>query len=102
MVRRAWRSGRENGMATASTDDLSRIVEKAIKACSMPLPEAEPGPDGRSSLLSLSFEEIGFDSLNFMEFCIAIAVEVGVELSVDEVAALQTPNAVIEHLSRVA
>jgi hypothetical protein len=89
-------------MATISTDDLSRIVEKAIEACSLPLPEAGPGSDGRSSLLSLSFEEIGFDSLNFMEFCISIAMEVGTELSVDDVAALKTPNAVIEHLSRVA
>lgn len=85
-------------MATASTDDLLQIVEDAIRACSLPLPEAAPGPDGRPSFLSLSFEEIGFDSLNFMEFCIAIAMEVGVELSVDEVAALRTPNAVIERL----
>ncbi len=89
-------------MATVSTDDISRIVEKAIEACSLPLPETEPGPDGVPSFLSLTFEEIGFDSLNFMEFCIAIAMEVGTELSVDDVAALKTPNAVIEHLSRVA
>ena len=101
MVRCDQALGGSDGMAS-STDDLSRIVENAIKACSMPLPEARAGPDGRPSLLWMSFEEIGFDSLNFMEFCISVAMEVGVELSVDDVAALKTPKAVVEHLRSLA
>ena len=88
-------------MATVTTEDLERIVEKAVRACSLPLPELAPAAaDTRSLLMSLTFEEIGFDSLNFMEFCIAIAVEVGVELSAEEVAELKTPDAVVRHLSQ--
>ena len=89
-------------MTAIPVDDLRRIVEKAILACSMPLPQAAEADGDRSALLALSFDEIGFDSLNFMEFCIAVSMDVGVELSTDEVAALKTPIAVIAHLSRRA
>jgi hypothetical protein len=37
-----------------------------------------------------------------MEFCIALSVDVGVELSVAEVAGLKTPEAVVAHLSQRA
>jgi len=77
------------------------MVEKAVLSCSLQLPQALSAPPaGQASLLSLSFEEIGFDSLNFMEFCISIAMDVGIELSVAEVADLNSPAAVIEHLSQ--
>lgn len=91
-------------MAAALTDDPSRIVERALEACSVQLPEARLAAAGGqlSSLFSLGFAEIGFDSLNFMEFCISIAMDSGIELSVEDVARLKTPNAVIEHLSRHA
>ena len=89
-------------MASASVEELRRIVEKALVASSLPLPDTARGEGGQSALLSLTFDEIGFDSLNFMEFCIAISMDAGVELSVAEVAALRTPAAVIAHLSRRA
>ena len=57
--------------------DLTGIVENAVLKCSLPLPEAYRGAASR--LLSLSFDELGFDSLNYMEFCIAIATDTGVE-----------------------
>jgi acyl carrier protein len=89
-------------MTAASVEDLRTIVERALVACSVPLPDAAGEGGDQAALMSLTFDEIGFDSLNFMEFCIAISMDVGIELSVDQVTALKTPEAVIAHLSRQA
>ena len=78
-------------MATVSVDDFPGSSKKR---CCRVRCRGPRRAEGRSSLLSLTFEEIGFDSLNFMEFCIAIAMDVGIELSVDEVSELKTPKAV--------
>ncbi|MEX0852847.1 MAG: acyl carrier protein [Bauldia sp.] len=88
---------------TGSTAELERIVAKAVSACSLPSLQAPSAPVNGSLLrFTGSFDEMGFDSLNYMEFCISIAVDTGVELSVAEVARLNSPTAVIEHLSRRA
>jgi acyl carrier protein len=88
-------------MAAVSPEDLPRIVESAIVECSLPLPEAPAGGDAENSpLLSMSFEEIGFDSLNYMEFCVSIAVNTGIELTIAEVTAMNSPAAVVKHLSQ--
>jgi acyl carrier protein len=86
-------------MTAQSVSEITRIVEQAVVSCSLQLPETV-SPANPASLLSLSFAEIGFDSLNYMEFCIAIATEVGVEMSIEEVTGLKSPAAVIDRLSR--
>jgi acyl carrier protein len=48
--------------------------------------------------LAASFEQLGFDSLSFMEFCISIHCDTGVELTVGEVSSLGTPAAVVDYL----
>ena len=81
-------------MSALSAEESTRVVTLAVGACS--LPSSEQDIDGQ---LGRSFEALGFDSLAFMEFCIAIQGEAGVELSVGAVVELGSPAAVARHLS---
>jgi acyl carrier protein len=80
-------------------DDLTRIVRAAVEGCSLPAPDIGD-PDAGQTPLSTRFDELGFDSVAFMEFCIAIHVDTGVELTVEQVTALGSPMAVVDFLGR--
>jgi hypothetical protein len=47
-----------------------------------------------------SFEELGFDSLARMELCIFLETEYGIPVTVGEVEACATVNAMAAHLAR--
>jgi acyl carrier protein len=79
-------------------EDLARIVRSAVEGCSLPAPDI--GTDAGETPLSTRFEELGFDSVAFMEFCIAIHVDTGVEMTVEQVTALGSPMAVVDFLGR--
>jgi hypothetical protein len=78
-------------------NECYRIVASAIDACSLPSASVEPADFGRR--LGESFDDLGFDSLAFMEFCIAIHVETGIELTVTAVGEMGSPAAVAKRLS---
>lgn len=82
-------------MSALSAEEITHAVALAVGACSLPSSEFQD-TDER---LTWSFEDLGFDSLAFMEFCIAIQGETGVELSVGTVAELGSPAAVVRHMS---
>ncbi len=91
-------------MTARSRAECQRIVAAAIAACtSLPVglldAETLASPEG---LIGKTFEDLGFDSLAFMEFCIAIQLEAGIELSVASVAEMGSPDAVAAHLSESA
>ena len=52
----------------------------------------------KSQLMAMTFAELGFDSLSYLEFCVSIHVDAGIELNSKQVAAFGTPGAVIAHL----
>jgi hypothetical protein len=81
-------------------DECEEIVARAVAACtSLPIGLLDPETLATSKgLVGKSFEDLGFDSLAFMEFCIAIQLESGVELSADGVAGMGSPDAVARHL----
>lgn len=81
-------------MSVRSFEESTRVVALAIGACSLPSSEL-PDPDRQ---FSMTFAELGFDSLAFMEFCIAVQGETGVELSVGAVTEMGSPDAVARHL----
>jgi acyl carrier protein len=76
-----------------------RIVASAIGTCSLP-GTLDPSTAGEE-LLDESFSDLGFDSLAYMEFCIAIHLETGIELTVGSLDELGTPAAVARHLSEL-
>ena len=81
-------------MADRSPEECRRIVALAIAAGdSVPSATARFADDPTAG-----FADLGFDSLAFMEFCIAIQSETGVELSVGAVEAMGSPEAVARHL----
>jgi len=87
---------------TVPAHDLQRVAEvisKAITTCSLQSAMvADTSTLSLDKLLSLSFDELGFDSLNFMEFCIALHLDLGLELSIGEVASLRTLGAVADRV----
>jgi acyl carrier protein len=85
-------------MSTIS--DPVSIVRNAIVACSLQTPDQDAIGEVPEISLSTKFEDLGFDSLAFMEFCISIFCEVGLDLTVERVAALGSPQAVVDLLKR--
>ncbi|MDD4882254.1 MAG: acyl carrier protein [Gallionellaceae bacterium] len=84
---------------TADPEGYFRLVAEAIESCSLPSVGGDrfrfdPDLHGESE-----FASFGFDSLTTMEFCIAIHCSTGVELSLGDVARLQTPRAITEYLT---
>lgn len=86
-------------MTARSLAECYRIVAEAVNLCSVPLEPVEPTA---TAVLEQSFEQLGFDSLAFMEFCIAIHVETGVEITVGKADELGSPNAVARYLNGTA
>lgn len=91
-------------MSARSLGESQRIVAAAVAACtSLPVGLLDPAtlatPEG---LIGKSFDDLGFDSLAFMEFCIALQLESGVELNVATVTEMSSPDAVARHLSELA
>ena len=81
-------------------DECYRIVALAINACSLPIPRVEsPTPGTADGVIDKPFSDLGFDSLAYMEFCIAIHIETGIEINVGAVAELGSPDAVARRLS---
>jgi acyl carrier protein len=80
-----------------SLDESKHIVAQAIRACSLPSPPAD-----KPLQASSTFVDLGFDSLAFMEFCIAIQGETGIELSVGFVGEMGSPDAVARYLSELS
>jgi acyl carrier protein len=80
-----------------SLEECRRIVASAIDTCSIQTQEgSEAGLD-----LDATFGDLGFDSLAFMEFCIALQVETGAELTAQAVDKLGSPAAVARRLSEI-
>jgi acyl carrier protein len=84
-------------MTRRSFEECRRVIALAISGCSLPS-RGLPGPDAP---FDTTFAELGFDSLAYMEFCIAIQGETGIELSVGVVSDMGSPDAVAQYLSRV-
>lgn len=81
-------------MAARSLDECRRIVAAAVAVC-----DSVPSVAHRfAEEANASFVDLGFDSLAFMEFCIAIQGETGIELAVGAVEAMGSPEAVARHL----
>lgn len=84
-------------------DAARRTVLEAIEQCSLPSwAAAAPEPGRPDTRLTTSFRGLGFDSLTYMEFCIALHAATGVEFSAADVEALGTPDAVIRRLTEAA
>lgn len=84
-----------------NSDAIVEIVRNAVEAAPVPAPDiGADGTNGEEAMLAAKFEDLGFDSLAFMEFCIAIHVDTGVEMTVEQAAALGSPKAVIEFLGK--
>ncbi len=73
------------------------VVAKAVRSCSLSS-EVDAAAQDDIALLARGFEDLGFDSLAFMEFCVSVYMDTGVEIDVDQARALQTPLAVAEFL----
>jgi len=86
-------------MTDRSLAECYRIVAEAVNTCSVALPPIDASEVTESIG---SFQDLGFDSLAFMEFCIAIHVETGMEISVAKLDELGSPNAVARYLSGMA
>lgn len=82
-------------MAGRSPEECRRIVALAVAACDSVPSAAARFADGASA----GFADLGFDSLAFMEFCIAIQSETGIELGVGAVEAMGSPEGVARHLA---
>lgn len=80
-----------------SLSDWYGVVEAAMGATSAPADSM--GVVQTGDTLEESFDDLGFDSLALMEFCIAIQMETGVELSISTVQEMGSPRAVARHLS---
>lgn len=88
-------------MAARSLAESQKIVHAAVNACSaLPVePDTLAAPE---SLVGKSFDDLGFDSLAYMEFCIALQAETGIEVSVATITEMGSPDAVAKHLSATA
>jgi hypothetical protein len=87
-------------VAARTPEDCQEIVARAVAACSsLPVGLLDAAtlatPKG---LGGKSFDDLGFDSLAFMEFCIAVQLETGVELTAAAVAEMGSPDAVARYL----
>jgi acyl carrier protein len=79
-------------------DRFHLLVANAIRGCSLPSVDSITSKADDALLITYGFEELGFDSLAFMEFCIAVHVETGIEMDVAQVQSLETPLGVAEFL----
>jgi acyl carrier protein len=84
----------------AAEDQFDAVVVNAIRACSLPSVDSNTTNSDDASLLTHGFDELGFDSLSYMEFCISVHLNTGVEMDIDKVQSLKTPLAVVEFLRR--
>lgn len=76
------------------------VVQNALDACSLATPDKDAqGMNGDIPFAS-RFEEIGFDSLAFMEFCISVHVDTGIEITVEDLREFGTPDAVVSYLEK--
>jgi acyl carrier protein len=80
----------------ASRAESRRVVLTAVAACEAIGSAARHVDD----VMTASFVELQFDSLAFMEFCIAIHAETGIELGVTAVTRMGSPGAVADYLAR--
>lgn len=55
--------------------------------------------DGEDRILDASFEQLGFSSLSYLEFCIAIHLATRIDITADAVAVLGSPRRVLDHLA---
>jgi hypothetical protein len=85
-------------MTDEPTGRFRDAVLDAIRACSLPTRDDAPPLEEE---LHRAFEELGFDSLSYMEFCISIQMDTGVDLTVGRLRALGSPFAVAEYLATV-
>ena len=76
-----------------ASDRFRTVVVEAVRS------NALTASADDKEMIDQSFEQLGFDSLTLMEFCIAIAAETGVNLPVAQVVPLKTPAAVIRFLA---
>jgi len=79
-----------------------RLVTDAIMACSLPIRHFHGAAYDASVDDSQDFDALGFDSLAYMEFCIALHCACGVELSIEDIARLRTPRGVAQFLAEQA
>ena len=79
--------------------DTSHTIEQhvaaAINLCSLPSIEGANFTYDTAKHSNMSFEQMGFDSLTCMEFCISLHCSTGIELSIEMMLQLSTPKAVI-------
>lgn len=87
-------------MMMRSLDDWYGVVASATTSSSVPNDSIGAVAEGES--LEESFNDLGFDSLALMEFCIAIQVETGIEITISAAQQLGSPRAVARHLSAAA
>jgi acyl carrier protein len=78
------------------------FVPAAVVARALDAAIAKAPPEEAAARLGRDFNELAFDSLNFMEFCIAVHVETGIELTAEQARELGSPAGVIEWLGRQA
>lgn len=82
-----------------SCSAAEQFVEQAIRECSLAGMHEEEFLYDPEAHADTEFSELGFDSLNTMEFCIALHCACGVELSITDLTHLRTPRAVSEWLA---
>jgi acyl carrier protein len=78
--------------------EMSRVVRDAIDGCSLASPDINTAGENSTPTMTSTFDNLGFDSLAFMEFCISVHVDTGVELTIEKTNELGTPQAVIDYL----
>ena len=49
-------------------------------------------------LMHLTFQELQVDSLGLMEFCIAININLGFDINIEQCLEMGSPNAVMEYI----
>ncbi len=82
----------DNGFARANlymTWDFTVASEHSLTNRALSMRDDALPPEQE---MHLAFEALGFDSLSYMEFCIAIQMETGLDLSVGKMRALGTPR----------
>jgi hypothetical protein len=82
-----------------ATDEIFRVVADTVRehsSAAAAIAEAGNVP----AMMSQSFEALGFDRRNYMELCIAIATQTGLNLTAEQVKSLGSPLAVVNLLTR--
>ena len=82
-----------------TTRDYIPIIRRAISD------SGEPGQvDDLSDdeILDTEFSAFGFDSMSYVDFCVSIHVDTGIELTLRQVAELGTPRNVLEYLRKAS